>query len=219
MRRRGKRTRGKRIWTRRDERTIDVVTQLEVAVGNPLAATLGAAIGGIVPWFGREIAHGELATRWYADPKLIVVAGCVLFSVATVYAFGRAAFGSPRKAAGFVAALEGVMLISHGWIGVVALCVLIAINAIANGCTIALARDATRRRREADARRSATRARRRGVGPRQGGGDLRPTTPSATHEPSRRPAQARDGMLHRPRWFAVDETATDAEIVDDWSFS
>jgi hypothetical protein len=93
---------------------------------------------------------------------VIVVAGCMLFSMLSVYRFGQAAFGDARKALGFVLALEGVMLASHGAIGIVALAVLIAINAIANGCTIACARDATLRRRAADERRSATRAKNRG---------------------------------------------------------
>lgn len=144
---------------------LDVVTQLQSAWRHPGAAALGAAIGGIVPWFAREIAHRELpgalasGNRWLTAAELVVVAGCALFSVLTVYKFGRAAFGSDaRKAAGFCAALEGVMLVTSGTIGLVALLVLVAINAIVNGCSIALAHEATVRRRDADARRQATRA-------------------------------------------------------------
>lgn len=144
---------------------LDVVTQLQCAWRNPGAAALGAAIGGIVPWFAREIAHRELpaawaaGNRWLTGAELIVIAGCALFSVLTVYKFGRAAFGSDaRKAAGFCAALEGVMLVTSGAIGLVAILVLVAINAIVNGCSIALAHEATMRRRSDDARRQATRA-------------------------------------------------------------
>jgi hypothetical protein len=55
------------------------------------------------------------------------------------------------------------MLVSHGVTSAVALIVLILINAVANGAVIALARDATRRKQEADARGAATRAQRRGA--------------------------------------------------------
>jgi hypothetical protein len=147
--------------------TVDVVTQLEFAYRNPGAAALGALIGGLVPWFGRTLAHGEVPEAWSAGDRgvallaLLVVAGCAAFSGLSVYKFGRAAFGDPRKALGFVLALEGVMIISRGATSVVALGALVLINAIANGAVIALSRDATRRKREADGRGAATRARNR----------------------------------------------------------
>jgi hypothetical protein len=146
--------------------TTDIVTQLECAIRNPHAAALGAAIGGLVPWFARTLAHEEIPAAWstshvLAGIMVAVVLGCAVFSALTVYRFGRAAFGDVRKALGFVLALEGVMLVSRGTTSTVALALLIAINALANGSVIALARDATRRRVEADARRSATRARNR----------------------------------------------------------
>jgi hypothetical protein len=143
--------------------TTDVVTQLEVACKNPHAAAIGALIGGLVPWFGRTLAHGEIQSSWAAGNRALalamvaVVLGCGVFSGLSVYKFGRAAFGDPRKALGFVLALEGVMLVSHGVTSGVALGVLILINAVANGSVIALARDAACRRREADARRAASR--------------------------------------------------------------
>ncbi len=148
--------------------TTDVMTQLECAIRNPQAAAIGAVLGGLVPWLGRTLAHGELPGAWsdgsrgIAMAMLAVVLGCACFSALSVYKFGRAAFGDARKALGFVLAIEGVMLLSHGTASTVALVMLIVINALANGSVIALARDATRRRCEADARRSATRARSRG---------------------------------------------------------
>ena len=149
--------------------TTDVVTQLEVALRNPHAALIGAVLGGLVPWFGRTLAHEEIPSAWSTGSTglalilLAVVIGCGAFSGISVYKFGRAAFGDARKALGFVLALEGVMLVSHGTTSAVALAVLILINAVANGSVIALARDATKRRCEADARRAATRARGRAV--------------------------------------------------------
>jgi hypothetical protein len=142
--------------------TIDIVTQLEIASRNPHAAAIGAVIGGLVPWFGRTLAHGEIQGTWSSNRPLAiamvaVVLGCGVFSGLSVYKFGRAAFGDPRKALGFVLALEGVMLVSHGGTSAVALGVLILINAVSNGSVIALARDATCRRRDADARRATSR--------------------------------------------------------------
>ena len=184
----GKR-RKSRITRGSNARTIDVVSQLECATRNPRAAALGALLGGIVPWFARALAHGELPEAWRAGDRALalgmvaVVIGCCMFSILTVYKFGLAAFGDARKAAGFVAALEGVMLVSHGTTSVVALLVLIAVNAVTNGCAIALAREATGRRTDADARRSATRARNRA--------DRRVGTPAAASSTaSERPSQA-----------------------------
>jgi len=156
------------------ERIVDVISQLECATRHPRAAILGGVLGGAIPWFARALAHGEIPEAWTAGHAglaaimIVVVLGCAAFSMLTVYKFGKAAFGDARKAAGFVAALEGVMLVSHGTTSLVALALLVIINAIANGCVIALAREATARRQEADGRRSATRAqnraRTRGVG-------------------------------------------------------
>jgi len=145
-------------------RVVDIISQLKTAARNPLAAVLGAAIGGIVPWFAREIAHGELAPAVssgdyrMAAIDLAIVLGCVAFSMVTVYGFGRAAVGDPRKAVGFCLALEGVMLVAHGRPATVALVALVLINAVTTGCTIAMARSATQKRNEADRRRSATRS-------------------------------------------------------------
>jgi hypothetical protein len=149
--------------------TTDVVTQLECAFRNPHAALIGALIGGLVPWFGRTLAHDQIPAAWssgntsLAMVMIAVVLGCALFSALSVYKFGKAAFGDSRKALGFVLALEGVMLVTTGATSTVALAVLILINAVANGSVIALSRDAARRRCEADTRRAATRARSREV--------------------------------------------------------
>ena len=143
--------------------TTDIVTQLEVAIRNPHAALIGALIGGLVPWFGRTLAHGEIQDTWASNRALalamvVVVLGCGCFSGLSVYKFGKIAFNDPRKALGFVLALEGVMLVSHGATSAVALLTLILINAVSNGAVIALARDASQKKRAADARGAATRA-------------------------------------------------------------
>ncbi len=221
--------------------TTDVVTQLECAVRNPHAAAIGAVIGGLIPWFGRTLAHEEIPSTWsaghhgFATAMIAVVLGCACFSAISVYKFGRAAFGDSRKAIGFVLALEGVMLVSHGITSAVALAVLVAINAVANGSVIALSRDATRRRCEADARRAATRARSWAA--------VRGTTGTEpSHEqPAPQPtASARQAPGGAPRWQAarparparapglvfttpwrratLDDDVIDAEIVSEQKF-
>lgn len=207
----------------------DVVTQLECAVKNPHAAAIGAVIGGLVPWFGRTLAHEQVPAAWsgghhgLAIAMLVVVLGCTCFSGISVFKFGRAAFGDSKKALGFVLALEGVMVVAHGVTSAVALAALVAINAVANGSVIALARDATRRRREADARRAETRARRRGAGasipaPRS-------EAPSRTHlkhkersvsRSTRRPGNPLVVTVPWPR--ATLDDVVDAEIVSEQHF-
>jgi hypothetical protein len=191
--------------------TTDVVTQLECAIRRPQATLIGALVGGLVPWFARTLAHEQLPAAWAADNHglamvmLAVVLGCAVFSAITVYKFGRATFGDNRKALGFTLAIEGVMLVSTGATSAVALAVLIAINALANGASIALARDATCRQREADARRAATRAR-------------RTTSSSQSHVPASRPAPATSrrpaAAPQAPVWTTQDDVV-DAEIVSE----
>jgi hypothetical protein len=205
--------------------TTDVVSQLECAVKNPHAALIGALGGGLVPWFGRTLAHEEIPAAWSAGnlglaaTMIAVVLGCALFSALSVYKFGRAAFGDSRKAIGFVLALEGVMLVSHGATSNVALAVLILLNAVANGSVIALSRDATTRRREADARRAATRARgRQAPAPRAQPPIEVVEAPETTAPSVRRPQATRTpGLVRVPRWSqaAADDTVIDAEIISE----
>lgn len=205
--------------------TTDIVTQLECAVRNPHAAAIGAMIGGIVPWFACTLAHGEIQDAWgdhrvLAVIMIAVVMGCALFSALTVYKFGRAAFGDARKAIGFVLAMEGVMLVSHGATSTAALAALILINALANGSVIAMSRDATKRRAEADARRSATRARNRAAAQEKRATEpAEPaTTPVAVKAPSKKHAPGL--VLVGPSWRRPKfEDATDAEIVSETMMS
>jgi hypothetical protein len=198
--------------------TTDVVSQLECAIRRPQATLIGALVGGLVPWFARTLAHEELPAAWLAGSHalalvmLAVVLGCACFSALTVYKFGRAAFGDTRKALGFMLALEGVMLVSHGTTSAVALAVLILINAVANGSVIALARDATCRRREADERRAATRARNRSSAPAS-----RVPAASQPQAAKTQPSHA-SGLVKVSRWSLADD-AIDAEIVSEELFS
>ena len=202
--------------------TTDVVTQLECAIRRPQATLIGALVGGLVPWFARTLAHDQLPATWSAGNQglamvmLAVVLGCAVFSAITVYKFGRATFGDTRKALGFVLAIEGVMLVSTGVTSTVALVVLILINALANGAAIALARDATCRRRDADARRVATaRARSQATAARRQSPIEVVDASDDTATPSKRTARTARAAHHAvavtPKW----NDAIDAEIVSE----
>jgi hypothetical protein len=209
--------------------TTDVVTQLECAVKNPHAAAIGAVIGGLVPWFGRTLTHEEIPSAWSGGNQglalvmIAVVLGCACFSALSVYKFGRSAFGDARKAIGFVLALEGVMLVSHGATSAVALAVLVAINAVANGSVIALSRDAPRRRYEADARRAATRSRNRAEDPHVPS-PQRASTPAPITTAPAAPARPATGhaighALVAPMWRRPSfDDVIDAEIVSEERF-
>ena len=221
MSKRSKRSRG--IVDR--SATTDVVSQLECAFRNPHAALIGALIGGLVPWFGRTLAHDQIPAAWSTGNQslvlvlIAVVLGCALFSALSVYKFGKAAFGDSRKALGFVLALEGVMLVTTGTTSTVALAVLILINAVANGSVIALSRDATRRRCEADARRAATRARSRSGRTEQHEAPRRApvaTTPEQPRARVPRTAQTPSSALVAPVWRrATLDDVIDAEIISE----
>jgi len=91
-------------------------------------------------------------------PALAVTLGCLLFSMRSVYKFGCGAFGDATKAGWFVAALEGVMVVTDGATSDYALGLLVVINAVCNGCVMAVAQLRTAKRAADDARRQATRA-------------------------------------------------------------
>lgn len=225
------RRRARRASTDRSA-TTDIVTQLECAVRRPQATLIGALVGGIVPWFARTLAHGQLPQTWAAGSRglaavmLAVILGCAAFSAITVYKFGRATFNDTRKALGFVLAIEGVMLVSTGATSNVALAVLVLINALANGSAIALARDATCKQREAAARASATRRSRAAARAAQDGARVpsqqaapapAPRAPSAPRPRAQRTSVA---VVKVPRWSAAQaaDTVVDAEIVSEESF-
>jgi hypothetical protein len=72
---------------------------------------------------------------------MIVYAG-LLFSALTVLGWSTNMFGSKAKALGFTLLLEGIMMTSSAaWLTAIALTYLVLINAVANGCRLAL-RDA-----------------------------------------------------------------------------
>ena len=139
--------------------SVDVVSQFQAACRQPWAAGLAGGVGGLPPFLGQAIAHGEPVLH---AQHLLTVAGCMLFSMATIFAFGRATFQSSAKAVGFVAAMELAMVSSGLWyVRLLTVVVVVGVNMVMTGAGIALAYEARQRRQEADARRQQTRARTR----------------------------------------------------------
>lgn len=133
--------------------TDDIITQINLALGKGyrLAAVIGALTGGGVTYCTHAMARGDLATTpwvsghyaWFLG-RLALVIGGLLFSIVTTYGFGRSAFGSGWLAVGFLVIMDGVMVASSQpsleWF---ATGLLIAIEAVTTGCTVARGRMAT----------------------------------------------------------------------------
>jgi hypothetical protein len=129
----------------KDLSNLGVVDQVRIALKsrNRLATLLGAILGGVAPLISYVVAHYELNTDspLYTQPGTLLVLGCLLFSASTVYAWGKLAFKSGPKALGYVVLTEGALIIARThWLGLVALALLIGINSVATGCTLALNR-------------------------------------------------------------------------------
>lgn len=119
-----------------------ILEQIKTFSKSPLAAGVGAIAGGSAAFASATIAH-NLGTpyRWEA----IIVAGGLLFSSTTVFDWGRAIFKRWDKALGFVVLMELTMLQRVvPWLGTAAMVLLIAINAVANGHTVATQKSATK---------------------------------------------------------------------------
>ena len=123
--------------------TTNPLAQLRMARRKPVAALLGATAG-LVPVGVFELGHYEL-TSWspLACPKAAIVYAGLVFSALTVLGWSSDMFGSRLKAIGFTALLEGIMMTADaGWLSAITLGYLVVINAVANGCRLAM-RDTT----------------------------------------------------------------------------
>lgn len=129
----------------------DVVGQIRIAFAHPLPLVIGALLGALVPIATYTVGHAELGEAGWCSLSGAIVVGGLGFSAITVYKWGRRAFGGAVKAVGFVVLSEGVMSFSHStWLSLVVLGFLVAINAVANGATLAVVH------MDAEARRAAT---------------------------------------------------------------
>jgi len=119
--------------------TANPLAQLRAARRKPVAALIGATAG-LVPVGVYEVGHHEL-TSWspLECPKAMIVYAGLLFSALTVLGWSTNMFGNRAKALGFTLLLEGIMMTSSaGWLTAIALTYLVLINAVANGCRLAL---------------------------------------------------------------------------------
>ncbi|HWW76332.1 MAG TPA: hypothetical protein VNZ44_13125 [Pyrinomonadaceae bacterium] len=195
------------------------MSQLAVAARQPAAAAVGAVMGGVAPWFATRLTHGEIPVTWAAGStallaaEVAVVLGCCLFSLFSVVRFARAAFDDARKALWFGIAMEGVMLVTHGATSVAALAMLILVNAVSNGCKIAVARAATVKRQADDARRAATRAQNRAAARGARAETPAPApAPAASAPAASAPAPRRASAPARVPQPAAPEQAPEVEV-------
>jgi VIT1/CCC1 family predicted Fe2+/Mn2+ transporter len=124
-----------------------VVEQIQVACRpeNCLATLMGGAFGAVVPSFAYCISHLAITATTpmpLLASYLVIVAGALLFSAPTVYEWTARAFFCKRKALGFVALIELVLItpmpeILHA-MPYVALGYLIFVNSVATGTKLAL---------------------------------------------------------------------------------
>lgn len=124
------------------------IAQLEICMAswrNRMAALIGS-IGGLVPYGAYRLGHYEI-TSWspFACPKALVVYAALAFSVLTVSGWAHQVFATANrwesliKALGFTALVEALMMTSdYRPLALGCLGLLIAINAVANGCRLAV---------------------------------------------------------------------------------
>ena len=140
--------------THEERQRPDPVHQLHVARRHPIACAIGA-VAGAVPLGTYHLGHSEISS-WdpREDPKCVVAYAGLAFSLLTVVDWAASCFGIGRrletaiKAIGFTTLVEALMMTSTAtWLSVGCLVLLIAINAVANGCRIAMRSAAAERSR------------------------------------------------------------------------
>lgn len=102
--------------------------------GGRLSALVGLILGGFVPLASYTLVHLEVATR----PLLwVLVAGGLIYSAISVYAWARQAFGYRLKALGFVVLLEGTLTFcSVQWLSLAGLAILMVLNGVTAAVTL-----------------------------------------------------------------------------------
>jgi len=183
-------------------RDLAVVEDVELAFhpGSRLASALGFILGGVIPIATYLEAHCDLdpTQPLETQPAAFLVAGGLLFSAKTVFAWGKRAFRDGAKAAGFVLLLEGVMITSAvPVLPLVLLAILVAINGIATGCALSLDRSPKAGAAPRAMAVAATVPERQGDASAASGSDGEPVTGivTVTRAPRRRRANASQKFL------------------------
>ncbi|HSR79085.1 MAG TPA: hypothetical protein VLN57_21105 [Xanthobacteraceae bacterium] len=124
---------------------LNPIAQLHVARRNRLACIVGA-IPGIVPIGTYRLGHSEL-TSWdpSVDPKAWAAYAGLAFSLLTVVSWAASAFATQNrletaiKALGFTVLVETLMMTSSSSVlSIGCLVLLVVVNAVANGCRLAV---------------------------------------------------------------------------------
>ncbi len=116
-----------------------IVQQFRLATlkKNRRAMVIGGLFGAFVPVAIYFTSHNGGFT-WQSPSGAIAGMG-LLYSVKTVYETASLVFGQALKAAGFCFLVEGTMVVTQvHWLGIAALCYLIAINTVSAGVNVAL---------------------------------------------------------------------------------
>lgn len=125
--------------------TIGILEKLELVKEHRGVAWFGAAKGAIVPICAFWTTHFDMKEVHKPSDLLkpqmgllaFVVAACLMFSITTVWKWGRQSYGNWWQATWYVIGLEGMMIASPTLVlAGVALLLLIGINAIATACTL-----------------------------------------------------------------------------------
>ncbi|HKP61491.1 MAG TPA: DNA translocase FtsK [Polyangiales bacterium] len=118
-----------------------ILEQIRIARAHRAVAYVCGAGGGLFPVAGCAIVHFELRKQdgsWdFAQPLTPVALACLLYSVTTVWQWGRGSVGHSFKVACAVVGLEGMMAFSslHA-LTVASLAFLVLINAISTACIV-----------------------------------------------------------------------------------
>lgn len=128
-----------------DLASMGVVGQVRVAFSaeHRLAATVGAVFGGFVPVAAYVMSHREVPTLagWRLAVAVAIVAGGLVVSARTVYAWAAAAFADRVKAVGFTVLVEGVLTFAqHDALSLSALALVVVVNGVAAGCRLSSGR-------------------------------------------------------------------------------
>jgi hypothetical protein len=135
---------------------------------NRLGLTVGGMAGALAPVGVFSIAHVEgvlSAAPLWTQPMAFLALGGLVFSALSVVTWSERLFRSRVKAIGWTVLCEGLMTVAPdqlAWLSWLCLAYLVAVNAVSNGCNVALDRAESRpaRARRVPEREEVSRVRR-----------------------------------------------------------
>lgn len=125
-------------------RTLGILDMIALAWRRKAALLIGAIFGAAVSAGTYWVWHHELHTSGpytldtFLDPRVVLVAGGLCYSVGTVVELASKAFGKPWKAIAFTVYMEALMVLSGTWwVNIIALVYLASLNALGTGVVVA----------------------------------------------------------------------------------